>query len=363
MNTMMYHHCSKSDYDEWASTHGCLGWAYDDLAPYLRRMERFTPNPARPAIDVQNRGSSGVWETGYSWLSEIVEQGFLPACQDAGIPASADVNTTNGSLGAARVQTSIDPKGQRSSFATAYLTPDVLQRPNLYVACHAHVTRVLFDRLSTKDPTAIGVEFQVSRGGSRFQVHARREVILCGGAVNTPQTLLLSGIGPLKELERHRIPVVQENNAVGKNLKDHLGTTPLTCKANPGKTLDYLSSNIKALPALIQWMVLGRGPLTSNVGEAVAFIRSFDYHLPEFESNPPEDHTSGVGSPDLELIAAPVAYLHHGEESVVDGSGAFTIVPLCLRPQSNGTITLQSKDAFDHRMCLWNVFLRLLEAS
>jgi choline dehydrogenase len=85
-----------------------------------------------------------------------------------------------------RFQTFIDPKGQRSSLATAFLTPKVLARPNLYVACNVRVTGVLFDQITTKEPTAIRVEFQTSRGGDRFEVHARREVILSGGAVNTP---------------------------------------------------------------------------------------------------------------------------------------------------------------------------------
>ena len=126
MNAMMYHHCSPSDFDEWASEHGCDGWSYDSLAPYLRRMEKFTPNSARPTIDVEHRGSSGYWQTGYSWLSEIVDKGFVPACEEAGIPGNANVNSRAGSLGVTRFQSFIDPKGQRSSLATAYLSPSVL---------------------------------------------------------------------------------------------------------------------------------------------------------------------------------------------------------------------------------------------
>jgi choline dehydrogenase len=197
-------------------------------------MERFTPNSSRPEIDIRKRGTQGEWCTGYAWSSGIVDNGFLPACQEAGIPAFADINTADGCLGATRFQTFIDPKGQRSSFATAYLPPDVMGRPNLYVACHSHVTRVLFDRLTADHPRAIGVEFQTKSGGEKFQVHARKEIILSGGAVNTPQILLLSGIGPASELNRHGIPVLVENPAVGENLKDHLCTTPVICKAKAG---------------------------------------------------------------------------------------------------------------------------------
>ncbi|KAJ5937355.1 hypothetical protein N7454_004655 [Penicillium verhagenii] len=347
MNTMMYHHAAPSDYDEWASAHGCKGWAYDDLAPYFRRMEKFTPNPARPAIDVEKRGSDGVWNTGYTWLSEIGEKGFIPACEAVGIPANPDINTKDGTLGVTRIQTSIDQKGQRASLATAFLTPEVLKRPNLYVACHAHVTKVLFDCLTSETPTAIGVQLQGNRDGKPFNVHARREVILSSGAINTPQTLLLSGIGPADELAGLGIPVVQDSRAVGKNLKDHFCPTPIICKAKPAYTLDYLRNPIKALPALLQWKIFGTGPLTSNVGEVVAFIRTEDFSFPGSSGGPPADLTSGPNAPDIELIAAPLSFVHHGEEIPLDAEGVLTIGPIHLRPSSSGTISLKSRDAFE----------------
>lgn len=194
---------------------------------------------------------------------------------------------------------------------------------------------------------------------SIFQVHGRREVILCGGAINTPQTLMLSGIGPADELKSHGIPVVQENAAVGKNLKDHVCPTGIICKAKSGKTLDYLSSDLRALPALLQWMLLGTGPLTSNVGEAAAFIRSSNYSFSESTGGSPKDHTSGGIGPDLEIIGAPMAFIHHGEEPVIDGSSAFSIVPISLRPQSNGTISLRSRNALDAGKWLGSEPLRL----
>ncbi|EAU30767.1 predicted protein [Aspergillus terreus NIH2624] len=350
LNAMMYHHCSKSDFDEWATVHGCKGWAYDDLAPYFRRMERFIPNAARPPIDMQHRGTTGDWEVGYSWLTEMGEKGFLPACKEAGIPSNPDVNTPNGTLGVTRFQTFIDSKGQRSSLATAYLGPEVRKRPNLTIACGAHVTRLLVDRLSSQEPLVFGVEFQTRRGGEFFQVHARREVILSAGAVNTPQILLLSGIGPKDELSKHGIPILRENSAVGRHLKDHLCPTPIICKAKPGATLDYLGDTIKALPALAQWMLFGSGPLTHNAGEAAAFFRSWEHHpFPgSSKRTPPENHASGGVGPDLELIGAPLSFVHHGEEPPAEGGGIYTLVPVGLRPQSTGTITLKSRDPFDH---------------
>ncbi|OAA34627.1 Glucose-methanol-choline oxidoreductase [Metarhizium rileyi] len=329
MNAMMYHHCSASDFDEWVSVHGCTGWGYKDLAPHLRYMEKFTPNPGRPAINAANRGDAGMWHTGYSWLSQIVEDGFIPACDDVGIPFNSDINTENGSLGVTRFQTFIDSKGQRSSLATAFLTPEVLARPNF-------------------KPTAIGVEFQVSRGAERYQVHARREVILAAGAVNTPQTLMLSGIGPEEELKRHSIAPVFTNDNVGKHLKDHLCSNGVLCKAKTGSTLDYLTDDIKALPALAQWLLFGTGPLTSNVGEAAAFVRTFEHEFPGSAGVIPKNYTSGGKAPDLEIIGAPIAFVHHGEEKPLDNANVFSLAPVGLRPQSNGNISLRSGDAFDH---------------
>lgn len=351
INAMMYHHGSKSDYDEWAEELGCKGWGYNDLAPYLRRMENFTANPQRPVIDLQHRGTGGEWQTGYSHLAPMVEKGFIPACEEAGIPANPDINTAGGTLGVTRFQTFIDNKGQRSSMATAFLTPQVLKRPNLYVGCHAHVTRVLFDRMDeAKEPVVIGVEFMNKRDGERYEVHSKREVILCGGAVNTPQTLLLSGIGPADELTQLGISVVKDNAAVGRNMKDHLCPSGVILKSKVAHTYDYLNSDIKAIPSLLRWLVTGGGPLSSNVGEAAAFFRSVDHVSPATKpENKPKDYSScGVG-PDLEILGAPLAFIHHGEELAPDNTGVFSVGPCLLRPQSVGTITLKTTNPFDHR--------------
>ncbi|KAG5982857.1 hypothetical protein E4U55_001264 [Claviceps digitariae] len=347
MNAMIYHHCSASDFNEWVSEHGCRDWGYDDLAPYFRSIEKFTPNLARPPIDMAARGRDGLWHTGYSWLSRIVEDGFLPACEDAGVAANEDINTIKGSLGVTRFQTFVDNTGQRSSLATAFLPPEVLKRPNLYVGCGAQVTRILFDRIHISKPTAIGVEFRLSNHGENFQVHAKREVILSAGAVNTPQILMLSGIGPEEQLKRHGIGIIQANKNVGEHLKDHLCSSPLLCKAKDGTTLDYLTSDVRAIPALVRWLLLGSGPLTSNVGEAAAFVRTFDHRFPGFDEIP-KDYTSGKDAPDLEIVGAPVAYIHHGEEKPIDGASVFSLVPVALRPRSSGSITLKSPDPFDH---------------
>jgi choline dehydrogenase len=127
-----------------------------------------------------------------------------------------------------------------------------------------------------------------------------------------------------------------------------LCTTPVLVKAKDGLTLDYLANEARAIPALARWMLTGGGPLSSNAGEAAAFIRSTDYHFPQ-TVNAPNDFTSGKNAPDIEIIGAPLAFIHHGEEKPLDNSSIFSIAPIGLRPQSHGTVTLKSRDVFDAR--------------
>lgn len=348
MNAMMYHHCSHSDFDEWEQKFGCKGWGYSDIQPYIRRAEKFTPNVNRPAIDLTHRGDSGVWQTGYSHLTEIGERGFLESCYEVGIPENPDINTPNGTCGATRFQTFIDSKGQRSSAATAYLPQEVINRKNLDIAVHARVSRVLFDDndAGNGEPRAVGVEVQTIQDGPKYHVGASKEVLLCGGSINSPQTLKLSGIGPRAELEKHGIKVIQDLPHVGEHLKDHFCTSGILCKANPSHTLDYLTSDIKAIPSLLRWLVTGGGPVTSNVGEAAAFIRAAD---PPFKVSGPEvvDHGSGGVGPDIEIIGAPLAYVNHGADKAPAGTGVYSLVPIGVRPQSEGNITLKSANVFD----------------
>ncbi|UZJ53577.1 hypothetical protein CBS101457_002897 [Exobasidium rhododendri] len=341
MNAMMFQTCQE-DFNEWEKDLGCKGWGYSDIAPYIRRSEKFTPNKKRPTIDLTHRGDSGLWQTGYSYLSEIGEKGFLGACEEVGIPNIADVNTPAGILGSTRFQTFIDGKGQRSSAATAYLTQDVINRKNLDIAVNIYVTRILFE-----GTTAVGVEIQSTRDGPKYHVRTAKEVILCGGAINTPQTLKLSGIGPRAELEKHGIKVIKDSPLVGENLRDHFCTSVLLCKAKPGYTLDYLGNDIKAIPSLARWLLTGGGPVTSNVGEAAAFIRSADPPFPIKGGDKPIDYSSGAVSGDVELIATPLCYADHGATKPPNGEDVFSLVPIGLRPQSKGSITLASNNVFD----------------
>jgi choline dehydrogenase len=159
---------------------------------------------------------------------------------------------------------------------------------------------------------------------------------------------MLSGIGPAETLKSHGIPVMLENEEVGSNMKDHLCTTPIIVKVKDGLTLDYLANEIKALPALARWYLTSGGPLASNAGEAAAFIRSTDDHFPQ-TVNALKDFSSGPKSEDLEIIGAPLAFIHRGEERPIDNASVLSLAPIGICPQSHGTVTIKSRDVFDVR--------------
>ena len=356
INAMMYQEGARTDYQEWEERLGCKGYGPEEMKAYHRRVENYTPNKNRPALDHAHRSANagGVLQTSHSWLSEITEKGFLEGAKTIGLKEVKDINTPDELSGVVRFMTFIDQKGQRSSAATAYLPPAVQRRPNLTIALETRVTRILFDTSSGKEPEAIGVEVQTDPKNPLFQVAARKEVLVCGGTINTPQTLLLSGVGPAEELRKHNLPVIVESPNVGKRMKDHLFTSPICVRSRPDKTLDYLTSDVRALPALGRWLTTGTGPLTSNVGEVAAFFNTVtDKRLPTTvegvtkEENKPENNGSmGVG-PDIEVIATPLCYRDHGAVTAPSGHGILGFVPIGLRPRSEGTVTLKTTSVWD----------------
>jgi choline dehydrogenase-like flavoprotein len=204
-------------------------------------------------------------------------------------------------------------EGRRWSAADAYLKP-ARSRPNLVVHTGALATRVLFH-----DRRATGVRYLDGRRvGS---VAARREVILCGGTVNTPQLLMLSGVGPADDLKRRGVKIVADLPEVGRNLRDHLASG-VVVKAKGVKTL--ISGRGPA--GVARYLTGHQGPLSSNVGEAYLFTASRD----------------GLDQPDLELLFAPVAFIDEGLTRPKEH--AYTISAIVQKPHSRGTITLSSLD-------------------
>ncbi|WP_066898699.1 GMC family oxidoreductase [Mycolicibacterium houstonense] len=280
MNAMMWVPGFPADYDEWGDRAGA-DWSYAGLEKYLKRIES---GPLVIEAQRSPRGSTAAW---------------LAAAEECGHEGFRETRVTQ-------------RRGARWSTADAYLKP-ALRRRNLSLLTEATATRILF-----AGNRAVGVEYD--RGGVRDVATARREVILCGGAINSPQLLMLSGVGDRDQLASHGIEVIRHVPGVGANLLDHL-VVPLGFEVKN----DSLFAAEKPLE-LVNYLTRRRGMLTSNVGEAYGFVRS----RPDLEL------------PDLELIFAPAPFF---DEGIGDPYGhAIVMGPILLKPRSTGTITLRSAD-------------------
>jgi choline dehydrogenase len=286
MNAMMWARGFAADYDEWAD-HAGEDWNYANVEKYFNRIET---GPLVISPQRSPRTSTA------AWLQAVSE------CLD-GPEGFCEARVTQ-------------RRGARWSTADAYLKP-ALRRRNLMLHTEATATRVIFD-----GKRAVGVEFE--QLGARRVVNARRDVVLCGGAINSPHLLMLSGIGDRDQLAEHGIDVVYHAADVGTNLLDHL-VVPLGFDVEN----DTLFAAEKPVQ-LLNYLVRRRGMLTSNVGEAYGFVRS----RPDLEL------------PDLELIFAPAPYFDEGIGDPYTGH-AVVMGPILLKPRSTGSITLRSADPKD----------------
>jgi choline dehydrogenase len=254
---MVYVRGQPGDFDDWAAA-GNPGWSYKEVLPYFIRLE----NHCWGASDYH--GAAGPYRV--SDMSSSVHplcHEFLAACGVLDIPTTRDFNGEQPE-GAGFWQVAIH-EGVRVSTASAYLRP-AMRRVNLEVQLHALATRVLFD-----GTRASGVEYE--RGGTRQQVRARREVVLCGGAINSPQLLEVSGVGDARLLQRLGVPVVADVPAVGAGLQDHLAVNYVYRSRVPTLN-DELGPFFGKVRAALRYAVTRRGPLSMSVNQAGAFVRS-----------------------------------------------------------------------------------------
>ncbi|KAJ6452033.1 GMC oxidoreductase [Mycena vitilis] len=369
VNAQIFHTASPSDFDEWARTglDGADKWSYVNLRKYFLRFEKFSRSTANPGVNSDLHGSGGPVQTGFFGYFSKIGAIFIEACYNAGIPFQPDFNTPEGTMGVGRFMTYIDAKGTRVSTQSAYLTPEVLKRKNLSVLTHASVTKIILE--STSGSTcAKAVEVSPDQGTLKLQIKARKEVILCAGAIHTPQILMLSGIGPADQLKAHDIPVVVDLPGVGAHLMDH-ATVDVALQETNGHSLFFFQQKtwlqtVKFAAALVQYLLTGKGPFSTNWMEAGAFVRSSDPTLfpPEAFPVQVEDRTSGANAPDLELTITPTGYLEHGRVVLPDALGLHIVllrsVLLCAfqpavslgnfgSPKSLGSVKLRSANPFD----------------
>lgn len=316
LNAMMWVRGFAADYDEWASVAG-EGWSWASLAPYFLRVEG-TEDAGDPSL-----GTDGPQRIERQRDPRPHTAAFLEAARELGHPVTtANLPTRQGFS-----QTMVTQhRGARASTADAYLRP-ARRRTNLRVVTGALVRRVTFAEGDDGSPRATGV--YVDLAGITRHARARREIILCGGAINTPQLLMLSGVGPSAHLAAHGIPIVVDAPGVGENLQDHLvaGLAP----AASGGTLYGAEKPAQ----LVRYLSQRRGMLTSNVAEAYGFVRT----PVADEAGAPE------GLPDIEIIFAPAPYV--GEGLVPLPAEGITVGAILLRPRSRGTIRLASADPTD----------------
>jgi choline dehydrogenase-like flavoprotein len=314
INVMAFTRGDPADYDRWAQK-GALGWSFADVLPYFKRVESWQDGES------EHRGSGG--NIGVQWArsKDPMFTAWIDSARLAGLPVTDDYNASSGE-GFGRAQYSIRG-GKRCSAAVGYLHP-AMSRKNLTVKTRAHAARVIMLR-----NRATGVEF--IQGGTLKKAQATREVILAGGAFNSPQLLMLSGIGPADHLRSVDIePIV--DLPVGQNLQDHLAVLIMFARTEPSEFLGNMRLDKMALNMMRAWM-FGTGPATVVPGGLHAFIKT----RPE------------LSVPNIEFMfrgAPPAAALWFPgwKKPYADGYG---IRPCLLHPDSRGEVLLRSSDPRD----------------
>jgi choline dehydrogenase len=305
LNAMIYIRGHRHDFQSWRDEHGCAGWGYEDLMPYFRRAE----DNSRGASAYH--GAGGPLAVSDPTYKSQACAAFIAAAQEQGAKANDDFNGPRQD-GVGWYQLT-QRNGQRCSAATAYLHP-AMTRKNLTVQTDALVTKVIIE-----NNRAIGVDY-LHHGEART-ARANAEVILSGGAVNSPQLLMLSGIGPAEHLIEMGIDVVSESRGVGQNLSDH-----------PVLPVIWSTPRIRGLwekaghANLLRWQLTHRGPLASNVAESGGFAHS----------------EPGLPAPDLQLHVLPVPYTNQGLDD--PARRAMTVLVGLVDVASRGRIRLRSAD-------------------
>ncbi|KAI0045893.1 GMC oxidoreductase [Auriscalpium vulgare] len=357
INALIYQRCSPEDFEEWVRL-GAAGWGYEDILPYFDKSEGFVPNPKYPGMKPEYHGTSGPWKTGVPDEESPVQKALVEACEELGVKAIGDFNSPEGNLGASTFTSTADGKGSRSSVANSYLTPSVRNRPNLTIAIHTVIEKILFSDASGT-PQAVGLQVSKSQDAPKFRVMARKEVLVCAGAVGTPHLLLVSGLGPKEQLDKLGVKVVKDISQVGEKYYDHVAGGAVTARAKPGWTYDYLSNPLSGLFALAKWYLTGKGPMTAMAAPGAAFIRTDDKNI-RFDSKlggelPVRDLAAGPKGPDIEVLWFP---LITGDLSGPPprGLNGITIGAMAIKPETGGTVTLKTGSIYDKPLVDPNVY-------
>jgi len=315
INAMLYVRGQKEDYDSWAAL-GNEGWGWDDVLPYFRKAE----NNVRGADDAH--GDSGPLQVSDQKAPRPISQAYIDACNEMQLRSKPDFNDGDNE-GAGMWQTTLfhtpDKNGERCSAAAAYLHPVMDDRPNLTVITKAHATKVIFD-----GKRAVGVAYR--QGKEDKEVRADKEVILCGGAFQSPQLLMLSGVGRSQDITPHGIAMQHELPGVGQNLQDHLDFV-MGYKTKDRDNLGLgLRAGIQLIGEIFKWRKHGNSMVASTITESGSFFKSD----PSVERADLQTHFV------ISIVDNHARKLHLGH--------GYSCHVCNLRPYSRGEVFLQSAD-------------------
>ena len=318
-NAMAYVRGNKLDYDSWAAL-GNEGWDYASVLPYFKMSER--------NLNFTNEfhGTDGPMYVTHAAAPSNVATAFVEACAQKGIQDNADYNGAQ-QLGASLLQFTIK-NNQRHSTAAAFLKP-IRKRKNLIVLTHTYVKRILFD-----SGVAIGVEVKNKNGQTEIY-NCKTEVIVSAGAIQSPQILMLSGIGDTNELSKHGIITVKHLPGVGKNLQDHVWSGASALASVP--TGNDLLKPLKMGMAGLQHILFKTGPLSNSPLEANAFLKL------------EEDGSLGEGQPNIQFHFVPLTIKPDYSTDIYNVNtyptySGFSIMAIILHPKSRGQIKLKSSN-------------------
>lgn len=312
-NAMIYIRGHKNDYDGWEKM-GNKGWSYEEVLPYFKKAEN------QEVINSEYHGKGGPLNITNRNYTNHLSDVFVKAGQELGYPKNEDFNgAKQEGFGYYQVN---HFNGERFSTARAYLHP-VADRTNLRIEINAEVEKIVIE-----NKVATGVVYH--QNGVRYEAYASQEVLLSGGAYNSPKVLMLSGIGDEEELKKLGIEVLLHAPEVGKNLQDHMVFFAIF-NTNYKKTLDAAERFPGVFKNLFNYLVNKKGPFSSNIGEAGAFVRS----------------SQEIPNPDVQYHFAPAYFVEHGLKSPKRGNG-YSIGGKLLNPTSMGTVTLASANYKDN---------------
>ena len=313
INGLIFIRGQHEDFDDWERA-GATGWSYRELLPYFRRYERYRGG------DSQYHGGFGEFEVSELRNDNPASRAWVEAGVEYGLPRNPDFNGET-TFGVGTYQLGIG-KHWRTSSASAFLKP-AMGRPNLSVITHAQVSKVTF-----RGKVASGVQW--IRDGQIQSATADREVILSAGALQSPQILQLSGVGPASLLRRLDIPVIADAAEVGRNLQDHYQARLIVRLKQPISLNDQVRNPIELAKMGLQWMLAGRGPLTVGAGQ-VGGAACTEYAV--------------GGRPDVQFNVMPLSVDKPGDP--LHRYSGFTASAWQCHGKSRGNLTIRSTDPFE----------------